>query len=390
MEREFIWIEIVEPKSNKKMYANMETGETTWRPPPDMNYKQSNDNQWWELFDKKTNKHYYFNATLNKTVWKRPMGADIVPLTKLQAEQETRFSNRSPLSVRSADVESPVVRSHLRKAPSAPFRPNTDLPLQHNGNMTREQIASLYDCLDNGVAAEENTRNKRSQSEAIEPAWTNQQSNPLYVNLEHTSIPVQPSTEEVRMRNTQADTSQAPKQKYEHMRDSFDEVEDIPPLSDLDRYSRTLDPKKMGTPRDLYGDTQESGSAHCLTTQDTHSDTYIPDATKKPLGVTKSSSITFPPTEFPKYEDQKRVSSASLNPSGLAGILVRPRQYGETCMRLETFKELNQHKRGFIIQKKVSIADMLSWTKVSERIGKQTGKQTGEQTGKQTGKQTNR
>ena len=48
-----------------------------------------------------------------------------------------------------------MVRSHLRKAPSAPFRPNTDLPLQHNGNMTREQIASLYDCLDNGVAAEE-------------------------------------------------------------------------------------------------------------------------------------------------------------------------------------------------------------------------------------------
>ena len=46
--------------------------------------KQSNDNQWWELFDKKTSKHYYFNATLNKTVWKRPVGADIVPLTKLQ------------------------------------------------------------------------------------------------------------------------------------------------------------------------------------------------------------------------------------------------------------------------------------------------------------------
>ena len=33
-------------------------------------------------------------------------------------------------------------------------------------------------------------------------------------------------------------------------------------------------------------------------------------------------------------------------------------------MRLETFKELNQHKQGFIIRKKVSIADMLSWTKV--------------------------
>ena len=48
-----------------------------------------------------------------------------------------------------------MIRSHLRKAPSAPFRPNTDIGLQHNGSMTREQIASLYDCLDNGVPADE-------------------------------------------------------------------------------------------------------------------------------------------------------------------------------------------------------------------------------------------
>ena len=32
----YTWIEIVEPKTNKKMYANMETGETTWRPPTDV------------------------------------------------------------------------------------------------------------------------------------------------------------------------------------------------------------------------------------------------------------------------------------------------------------------------------------------------------------------
>ena len=69
---------------------------------------------------------------------------------------------------------------------------------------------------------------------------------------------------------------------------------------------------------------------------------------------------------------------------------MRPRQYGETVMRLETFKELNQHKQGFIIRKKVSIADMLSWTKVNKRTDKQTSKQTNKQTDKQINKQTNK
>ena len=131
-----------------------------------------------------------------------------------------------------------MIRSHLRKAPSAPFRPNTDIGLQHNGSMTREQIASLYDCLDNGVPLDEvsvvvvcvfvvvytialyvqYSRNKRSQSETVEPVWSFQQDNPLYVNLEHTSIQVQPSAEEVKMRNISGDNLQGPKQKYEHIR----------------------------------------------------------------------------------------------------------------------------------------------------------------------------
>jgi hypothetical protein len=78
------WVEIIEPRTQEHMFANLTTGECVWDPPAGVPVKKTNDNQWWELFDQNTSRFYYYNATSQKTVWHRPSNCDIIPLAKLQ------------------------------------------------------------------------------------------------------------------------------------------------------------------------------------------------------------------------------------------------------------------------------------------------------------------
>uniref|UniRef100_A0A8C6YWP9 Rho GTPase-activating protein 39 n=1 Tax=Nothoprocta perdicaria TaxID=30464 RepID=A0A8C6YWP9_NOTPE len=79
------WVEIIEPRSQERMYVNLTTGECGWDPPPNLKVRQSDQKQWWELFDQNNNRFYYYNALTRQTVWHRPQGCDIVPLAQLQA-----------------------------------------------------------------------------------------------------------------------------------------------------------------------------------------------------------------------------------------------------------------------------------------------------------------
>ncbi|XP_014116279.1 PREDICTED: rho GTPase-activating protein 39-like isoform X2 [Pseudopodoces humilis] len=79
------WVEIIEPRSQERMYVNLTTGECSWEPPPNLKVRQSDQKQWWELFDQNNNRFYYYNAITRQTVWHRPQGCDIVPLAQLQA-----------------------------------------------------------------------------------------------------------------------------------------------------------------------------------------------------------------------------------------------------------------------------------------------------------------
>ncbi|XP_061584053.1 rho GTPase-activating protein 39 isoform X2 [Cololabis saira] len=79
------WVEILEPRSRERMYVNLATGECGWDPPAGVPVRQADGNQWWELFDSQSGRFYYYNSTGRRTVWHRPQGADIVPLSQLQA-----------------------------------------------------------------------------------------------------------------------------------------------------------------------------------------------------------------------------------------------------------------------------------------------------------------
>ena len=60
--------------------------------------KRTTDNQWWELFDHKTSRFYYYNAATQKTVWHRPSNCDIIPLAKLQVQQQQQQLNSTQLN----------------------------------------------------------------------------------------------------------------------------------------------------------------------------------------------------------------------------------------------------------------------------------------------------
>uniref|UniRef100_A0AAV2KWK9 Rho GTPase activating protein 39 n=1 Tax=Knipowitschia caucasica TaxID=637954 RepID=A0AAV2KWK9_KNICA len=91
------WVEIIEPRTRERMYANLLTGECVWDPPQGVRIKRTGDNQWWELFDPNTSRFYYYNASTQRTVWHRPQSCDIIPLAKLQTlKQHTDASSSSP------------------------------------------------------------------------------------------------------------------------------------------------------------------------------------------------------------------------------------------------------------------------------------------------------
>jgi len=82
------WVEILEPETQRKMYANVVTGDCLWEAPSGVPVKPNHENQWWELHDANTGRSYYYNASSHATMWDRPPTGEIVALAKLQQMQE--------------------------------------------------------------------------------------------------------------------------------------------------------------------------------------------------------------------------------------------------------------------------------------------------------------
>ncbi|XP_048879737.1 rho GTPase-activating protein 39-like isoform X1 [Brienomyrus brachyistius] len=83
------WVEILEPRSRRRMYVNLTTGECGWEPPRGATPRPADGHQWWELFDGGSSRFYYHNPASRRTVWHRPRGSDIVPLARLQAAKRS-------------------------------------------------------------------------------------------------------------------------------------------------------------------------------------------------------------------------------------------------------------------------------------------------------------
>uniref|UniRef100_A0AAY4CV56 Rho GTPase-activating protein 39 n=1 Tax=Denticeps clupeoides TaxID=299321 RepID=A0AAY4CV56_9TELE len=111
------WVEIIEPRTRERMYANLLTGECVWDAPVGVCIKPSGEDQWWELFDPKTSRFYYYSAATQRTVWHRPKACDIIPLAKLQTLKQNTESPTPPTAttLRSSPAHSAVSSSSLEQ-----------------------------------------------------------------------------------------------------------------------------------------------------------------------------------------------------------------------------------------------------------------------------------
>jgi hypothetical protein len=93
------WIELVDPHTNKRFYANVKTGSCTWEKPNGISFEGNSDYnvEWWELYDKNHEMPYYYNTKTKFTDWDRPEGVEIISLIKLQ--QTTILKNVSRNSI---------------------------------------------------------------------------------------------------------------------------------------------------------------------------------------------------------------------------------------------------------------------------------------------------
>lgn len=108
------WVEIIEPRTKERMYANLITGECVWEPPVGAKIKKTDQNQWWELFDQNTSRFYYYNASSQKTAWHKPHNCDIIPLAKLQTlkqNTEVREAELQQSVRREISTQTPVISS---------------------------------------------------------------------------------------------------------------------------------------------------------------------------------------------------------------------------------------------------------------------------------------
>lgn len=104
------WVEIVEPRTKQRIYANLDTGICAKDPPEGAIVSRSEDfkDHWWELYDQKTGKYYYYNPEQQKTVWSKPKESNtngtskekkkllIIPVSRLQTFKKVSHNEQSP------------------------------------------------------------------------------------------------------------------------------------------------------------------------------------------------------------------------------------------------------------------------------------------------------
>ncbi|KAI1731386.1 rhoGAP domain-containing protein [Ditylenchus destructor] len=141
------WIEIVEPKSRERMYANLVTGECSWEAPLNVPVKRTQENQVWELYDSSTSRFYYYNPTTMETVWNKPPNCDIIPLAKLQLLKENTegpskdlYVERDRSSLRNNNDTSNS-RGYAQEGPSRAY-PQDGLSEAHYTNFNHLRISN--------------------------------------------------------------------------------------------------------------------------------------------------------------------------------------------------------------------------------------------------------
>nr|XP_002125699.2 rho GTPase-activating protein 39 [Ciona intestinalis] len=340
------WVEIVEPRTKERMYANLVSGECLWEPPPDVNVKHSSDDQWWELYDQKSCRFYYFNASLQKTVWHRPKDADIVPLAKLQTIKEQTSQN----SVRRDDNK---LVKHRRTTGS---RGSTGKHVARNestssdsDNLSASQRAQDIHKRRHRTSGGKVRRSGDSQISATgnsEQVTSFSRTNPTYENV---TLPV-------RTNSLKDDSRTANSSLVSDEQGSLDSSETRPKQAKLlpdSEYSDDISPLNSTMPELSTSHTPlmhaRSKSHDAVNDGDVllrHNES-LTDRNENDRMSSLSKSQSFPQHSAPAKKDFR---ASKKRPSDVSNM--------------ESFAKsnLNVHKRG-LLRKKITIHTMLSWTR---------------------------
>ncbi|KAI6226071.1 Rho GTPase-activating protein 39 [Aphelenchoides besseyi] len=168
------WVEIVDPKTRQRMFANLTTGQVEWSLPEDVLVKKADDNQWWELYDQNSGRFYYYKPKSTETTWQKPSNCDIIPLAKLQHLKENTevvsgvHERRDTLTRSNSRQQRPKSPPSFERCYSNFSRDLSsqlnEIPAHHHSISTIPSSSGSLRLYDNGTQTEFPTRKQRFPS----------------------------------------------------------------------------------------------------------------------------------------------------------------------------------------------------------------------------------
>eukprot|EP00118_Oscarella_pearsei_P012444 m.91897 g.91897 ORF g.91897 m.91897 type:complete len:718 (+) comp36709_c0_seq23:192-2345(+) len=353
------WVEIIEPASREHMFANLKTGEVVWDPPEGVHVKTTDDNQWWELYDEGTKRFYYYNGHTQTTVWKKPPNADIIPLAMLQ-KVITKQQEQEQLKLQGRGGKGSHGETNQAEQESNP-EVIGDAQTPDSGNATDNSTEDRLESEDHHPLETQSQppETKNGQPDAALPDPAGQSAEPT---LNETCDEMPAVSEDV---TEVPDVFEAPVSPSGALA-SDEERKEEPAAKQLSPAveEEGVCEKDGGRSYQFSPSPSFSGRKRGLSTKMELLRAKLEDRDRS-----KSMDHT---SDHVKSESPRRPSASSplspaplLSPTGgipVAPVFVLPPKTAES--RIEQYDQISQHKRG-LFRKKVSIANMLSWTRDS-------------------------
>ncbi|XP_028302419.1 rho GTPase-activating protein 39 isoform X2 [Gouania willdenowi] len=266
------WVEILEPRSHERMYVNLITGECGWEPPPGVPVRQADGNQWWELFDPQSGRFYYYNSTGRRTVWHRPKGADIVPLSQLQAMKRCRAKQAKQAEGHRSTPETTGTISSVGSLPSEkePDCPGPKEP-ENNDEGAEPELDPAVDSRSqgDGSSTDGSKDSQRDSSQRWQPAPGSKAAMLVKVNSMSRTQPCS-SMQQQQQQQQHVTNSTNSKTNTLSLHSTCNKVQGGPPNS-TQGYKNTLSCKTAGDGRQAHHLRKASNGSFCLvTSESTH------------------------------------------------------------------------------------------------------------------------
>uniref|UniRef100_A0A914Z2R1 Rho GTPase-activating protein 39 n=1 Tax=Panagrolaimus superbus TaxID=310955 RepID=A0A914Z2R1_9BILA len=221
------WIEIIDPQSRQRMFANLVTGHCAWEVPTGVAVRRMEANQWWELYDSETRRSYYYNPMTTQTIWQRPVLGDIIPLARLQAlKQNTERGG-----------------AHLPE----PNRPSSSSSTPRNRR--RAHIESTTSLNPRNNLTISRTTNASNDFAHIEPSSSLTSRNSRDNSIRTNNVHIEPSSSAFRNSHDISHTANASNEFYANFcNDIASQLPDYPSGSGVNDTSFSSDQKKTRAP----------------------------------------------------------------------------------------------------------------------------------------------